>query len=88
MRPLSPSPDVRATHSADGAVLIDVRQGVIYSLNVTGSTVWSRLEQGTSPEEIAEELAGTYHVPLAQVQADILTLIRSLEERQLVRAPS
>ncbi len=88
MRPPSPSPDVRASHSADGAVLIDVRQGTLFSLNVTGSTVWSGLEQGASPEEIAQGLAHKYHVPQAQVLADILALIRSLEDRQLVVPPS
>lgn len=78
------SSDVRASHSADGAVLIDVRQGIIFSLNVTGSRVWSELERGRSAEQIAHGFADAYGVPREQALADILALIRQLEDKHLV----
>src|SRR5205807_7124938 len=31
------SPDVRSTYSEDGAVLLDIRKGLCYSLNVVGA---------------------------------------------------
>lgn len=84
MKRASTSADVRASHSADGAVLIDIRQGIIFSLNTTGSKVWSELERGASPEEIAVDFSDEYGMPREQALADILNLIRSLEDKHLV----
>ncbi len=84
MKRISPSRDVRATHSPDGAVLIDVRQGIIFSLNTTGSIVWMRLERGEAPDEIAGQLSDEFGVSQDQALQDILALIRTLEDRQLL----
>ncbi len=34
------SPDVRATYTEHGGVLLDIRKGLCYSLNPVGTRVW------------------------------------------------
>ena len=81
-----PSPNVRASHGPDGSVLIDVDQGLIFSLNITGSLVWSQIEYGRSPEEIAAEISRQFEIPPQQALDDILALMQALEDRQLLVA--
>ena len=38
------SPDVRSTYSEDGAVLLDIRKGLCYSLNVVGARMWLTID--------------------------------------------
>jgi len=38
------SPDVRATYSEDGAVLLDINKGVCYSLSPVASRIWLTIE--------------------------------------------
>ena len=42
------SPDVRSTYSEDGAVLLDIRKGLCYSLNPVAARVWSTVEASPS----------------------------------------
>ena len=84
MNPAVPAPSVRASISRDGAVLMDVRQGIVFSLNLTGSKVWSQLAEGRSVEDIADNLRKEYDITREQALADTQDLIRHLEEKHLL----
>jgi hypothetical protein len=78
------SQSVRASITQDGAVLIDVDQGKIFSLNVTGSVVWAQLAQGCDPDEIADAISKEYGVDRERARADIEELIGTLEKKRLI----
>jgi len=78
------SQSVRASITQDGAVLIDIDQGKIFSLNVTGSAVWAQLAQGCDAGEIADAIAKEYGVDRERARADIEELIGTLEKRRLI----
>ena len=52
-----PSVWVREIQTADGAVLLDIRQGRCLSLNPVGAEIWRLLKLGNSLNEIAAQLA-------------------------------
>lgn len=82
--PVLVSPAVKETASEDGGVLLDVEQGICFSLNSVGLRIWELLKQGDSHEQIAEQLEKDYAVPRAQLLEDIRTFTHELELRKLL----
>lgn len=83
------SPDVRSTKSEDGAVLLDIRQGLCFSLNVVGAKVWEKLgssQTGVTLTELVSTLAPQFHVPVHQLTTDLQRYLGDLEAKGLVKA--
>src|ERR1700730_815033 len=68
---LSISPTVRQTASEDGAVLLDVEQGICFALNPIGLKIWELLKQHLSLGEIVDSLAREFRVPREDLAADV-----------------
>ncbi len=82
------SPDVRSTHSEDGAVLLDIRQGLCFSLNVVGAKVWEKLEAsqtGLTLSQLVGELAPVFAVSTDQLRTDLEYYLHELEAKALIR---
>ena len=62
---------VRETASEDGAVLLDIEQGICFSLNPVGLRIWELLKKKYSVGQIADSLAQDFSVPRAQLVSDI-----------------
>jgi hypothetical protein len=78
------SPSVRSSITEDGAVLIDIECGKIFSLNPTGGAIWAQIEQGSDLDEIAGTIARSYNIEPSRARADIEQLIGALEEKRLL----
>lgn len=81
------SPGVRETASEDGAVLLDIEQGICFSLNPVGLRVWELLKNQRSLDQIADALGQEFSVPRAQLLSDASEFIGALEAKQLIRRP-
>ena len=46
---------IRQTTSPDGAVLLDIEQGICFSLNPVGLKIWELLKQGQSIDKVAHD---------------------------------
>ncbi len=82
------SPDVRSTQSEDGAVLLDIRQGLCFSLNAVGAKVWEKLEArqtGITLSQLVSELAPLFLVSTVQLTRDLEHYLHELEAKGLVR---
>jgi len=82
------APDVRATYSEDGAVLLDINKGVCYSLNPVASRIWLTIEScpsGITLDGIAGALGTHYGTPYQQVLADTEECLDSLRQLGLAR---
>jgi hypothetical protein len=79
---------VREVTSEDGAVLLDVEQGICFSLNPVGLRVWELLKKGCSLDQIADELGQEFPVSRPQLVSDAAEFIAALEEKQLIRRPN
>lgn len=82
---LAIAPGVREVTSEDGAVLLDVEQGICFSLNPVGLRIWELLKKGCSLEQIADELGQKFPVSRPQIVSDATEFIAALEEKQLIR---
>jgi hypothetical protein len=81
------SPDVRATYSEDGAVLLDINKGLCYTLNAVGSRIWVTIEDsagGISLEGIVSALETLFRVPHQQLEADAKEYLGNLVRMGLI----
>ena len=85
---LAIAPGVREVTSEDGAVLLDVEQGVCFSLNPVGLKIWELLKKGCSLEQIADALGRNFSVSRTQLVSDASEFIAALEAKQLIRRPN
>jgi Coenzyme PQQ synthesis protein D (PqqD) len=78
---------VREVTSEDGAVLLDVEQGICFGLNPVGLRIWELLKKGCSLDQIADALEQEFPVSRPQLVSDAREFITALEEKQLIRRP-
>lgn len=82
------SPDVRSTYSEDGAVLLDIRKGLCYSLNPVAARIWNTVEASPSGVDfrgLLDALETHYQVSKEQLERDIGECLSNLENMGLVR---
>src|SRR6267154_2299167 len=73
--PLSNS--LRTAANSDGAVVIDMQQGHIFSMNPVG--------EGRTSLEIAHSLATTFSISMEQALSDVQEFMLQLDEQHLLR---
>jgi hypothetical protein len=80
-------PGIRETASQDGAVLLDIEQGICFSLNPVGLRIWGLLKERHSFEQIIDALAKDFQVPRSQLASDTVEFIGALEAKRLIQRP-
>lgn len=75
---------VRETVNQDGAVLLDIEQGLCFSLNPIGTRIWEMMKNGCTAAEIADSLEQEYHIPHSQVVGDVSDFLKQLAEKRLI----
>lgn len=82
------SSDVRATYSEDGAVLLDIRKGLCYSLDPVAARVWVTMESsqtGLDLQGLVDVMETHYKVSREQLEDDIAEYLSKLERMGLVQ---
>jgi hypothetical protein len=79
------APSVRETASEDGAALLDIEQGICFSLNPVGLKIWELLKTHHSVDEIADDLAQDFPISRSQILSDVVEFLHSLEAKRLIR---
>ena len=87
-QPIKTAESVRETINQDGAVLLDIKQGLCFSMNPVGARVWEMLKAGSTLDQIARALELEFHVPGPQIEADLAKFVDDLKVRNLVRVGS
>jgi hypothetical protein len=75
---------VRSTHSQDGAVVLDVRQGQMFNLNHVGSRIVELLKSGRSEPEIVQSISREFDVACDLVATDVREFIQALKKHRLI----
>lgn len=75
---------VRSMVGDDGAVLLDLKGGKYYSLNIVGATIWNKAQEGYTLAGILEHLKSEFSAPPAQLHEDLTTFVKGLEKKGLV----
>jgi hypothetical protein len=84
-RIVSISSGIRDTANEDGAILLDVEQGLCLSLNVVGAKIWQMLKQNDSAAEIINRLEKEFKdVARNRLIQDYVDFIEDLQKKKLV----
>lgn len=80
------SESVRSTHSRDGAVVLDVRQGQMFNLNAVGSRILELLKSGSSEAEIVLTISHEFNADIEMVRTDVREFLDTLNTHNLLEA--
>ncbi len=78
------SEQIRSTHDQDGAVLLDIRQGQMFRLNLVGSRMFELVKLGYPESRIADEISHEFGEAREIVQADLREFLNHLEKHHLL----
>ena len=80
------SDSIRSTHGQDGAIVLDVRQGQMFNLNLVGSRILELLECGSTEEQIADAISQEFSADIETVRKDVGEFLEELKANKLVDA--
>ncbi len=75
---------VRAQQLEDQMVILDLRSGIYFGLNLVGSRIWELIKQGRTADEIAAVVVEEFDAPANEIEADVTALIGELVSRKLI----
>jgi hypothetical protein len=78
------SENVRSTHSLDGAMVLDVRQGQMFNLNFVGSRILELLKHGSTETAIIDAISLEFGISRDLVKNDVREFLETLKECHLV----
>jgi hypothetical protein len=78
---------LRSTHNQDGAVVLDIRQGQIFSINFVGSRILELLKSGSAELAIVDQISREFGVSRDLAQNDVWEFLQSLRQSHLVEEP-
>jgi hypothetical protein len=78
------SDSIRSTHGQDGAIVLDIRQGQMFNLNLVGSRILELLESGSTDEQIVGVISREFNAGIETVQKDLVEFLEELKARKLV----
>ena len=76
--------DIRSTHGQDGAIVLDIRQGQMFNLNLVGSRILELLKRGTSESAIADEIVREFGISRHLAKSDLQTFLDTLSKCRLI----
>jgi hypothetical protein len=80
------SDSIRSIHGQDGAIVLDIRQGQIFNLNLVGSRILELLECGSTEEQITDAISREFTADIETVRKDVAEFLEKLKTNQLVDA--
>lgn len=75
----------RSTHGQDGAVVLEIHQGHMFSVNRLGSRVLELLRTAKTESEIANAISGEFEVGRERVEKDLREFLRILAQHKLIK---
>jgi hypothetical protein len=76
---------VRSTHGRDGAIVLDVRQGQMFNLNLVGSRILELLEGGSTESEIVDIVSREFRAAPDLVERDLREFLETLRSHKLIK---
>jgi len=80
------SDTARCTHGQDGAIVLDIRQGQMFSLNFVGSRILILLKEGSTQAEIVDEIVREFGVSRDRAENDVQEFLETLKKNLLVES--
>jgi hypothetical protein len=80
------APGLRVSTHDEGAVILDIDGGQIYSTNKVGARILALLQQRVESQDIADQIKMEFNAPIERVRADLDCFLESLRSRGLLDA--
>lgn len=77
---------VRSMINQDGGILLDIDHGLMFSLNIVGSKIIEKLQQGLEPRQIIEEISTEFDISQAVAQKDVEEFLGCLQKQALLQS--
>jgi len=82
---VKPNSEEVAAKVMDGeAILINLSNGIYYSMDKVGAVLWELVEKNFSPEEMVVFINDRYDVESEQAQTDVERLLKELVDEKLI----
>jgi hypothetical protein len=78
------SDKVRSTHSQDGAIVLDIRQGQMFNLNFAGSRILELLKSGSTESAIVDQVSREFGICRDLAENDVREFLQNLKTCHLV----
>jgi len=75
---------VRATHDADGGIILDIHHGHMFTLNIVGSQILGMLKLSWPELKIIDEISSRYGIRSDIVERDVREFLECLQKHNLV----
>ena len=82
------SASLRSTHGQDGAVVLDVSQGRMFSLNRVGARMLELMKSGASESEIVVTIVREFEAKTETVEEDLRDFMATLKRHSLINQPN
>ena len=73
-----------ARQVGDEQVILDLASGTYFGLDPVGARAWALLAEGKTISDVCDAMVDEYDVTRAALETDIVTLVQSMIDRQLV----
>ena len=77
---------VMAREVGDETVILDLANGTYYGLDPVGARIWQLMAEGQTLMQVCELMLADFEVTREVIEHDVLALVQTLLERQLVSA--
>lgn len=77
-------PSVRSMVNEDGAVLLDITQGLLFNLNPVGGFIWHLINGGAPRESIVREMIAVYGIDEQRASTDLDAFVADLEQKAVI----
>ena len=75
---------VRSTHNQDGAIVLDVRQGQMFNVNIVGSRILELLKNASTESVIIDGISREFGVSHDLAENDVREFLHALKKSHLV----
>jgi coenzyme PQQ synthesis protein D (PqqD) len=77
---------VRSTRERDGAVILDIHHGQMFTVNIVGSTILEMLERGCPETQIVDQISQKFRIRPDIVERDFHEFLECLEKHHLLES--
>ena len=78
--------ELRISEHGDGAVILDVRRGEVFSANAVGARILIFIQENKNLDQIADQISNEFQAPRELVGADVQRFVDSLRRSGLLQA--
>jgi hypothetical protein len=76
---------VMARQVGEETVILDLASGTYYGLDPVGARIWELLALGQTLAQVLEQMQSEYTVERERLEADVMALVHTLRDKQLLR---